>query len=151
MPWTQLIVAFLAGYGLMSLALWLLASLGWYGNHPLTASAIVLAGDDEERIESILRTLHSLWEENCLAEVVIRTDGQDSTRSLVERLAASLPCLCLLPEGATLMTALETVKGDTTWVIDLAKIQGGIDLGRLPVPGRPNKLRRANCWTATDY
>ena len=100
MPWTFGVVAFLAGYGLMSLLLWLLASLGWLSGSPCTASAVVLAGNDEHRIEGILRSLHRYWEEGRLVEILVVIDGQDATRELVARLMGMMSGVVLLPVGS---------------------------------------------------
>ncbi len=134
MPWTQAVVAFLAGYGLMSLVLWLLTGLGWLGGRPCTTSAVVLARNDEHRIEGILRSLHRYWTEGRLVEILVAVRAHDATRELAARLAGMLPGISLLPEGAGLDEAIRTGTGETFWLIDLARAPGRTAIGKPPPP-----------------
>ena len=142
MPWTLGVVAFLAGYGLMSLVLWLLTSLGWLAGRPSAVSAVVLAGNDEHRIEGILRSLHRYWEEGRLAEILVAVNAQDATRELVERLMGMMSGVSLLPAGAGPDEILGAWDGETLWLIDLARSPGRIVVGE-PPPFRRSILGRS--------
>ena len=137
MPWTLGVVAFLAGYGLMSIVLWLLASLGWLAGHPCTTSAVVLVGNDECRIEGILRSLHRFLEEGRLVEILVAIKAQDTTRELVERLMGMMSGITLLPEDTGLDEILRIRAGETLWLIDLARIPGRTAMGEPPLFRRP--------------
>lgn len=143
MPWTLGVVAFLAGYGLMSLLLWLLTSLGWLAGRPCSTSAVVLAGNDEHRIEGILRSLHRFWEEGRLVEILVAVDAQDATRDLVERLMGMMSGIALLPAGAGPDVILQAGGGEALWLIDLARSPERTAMGE-PPPFRRPVLRRCS-------
>ena len=153
MLWKQLIWAFLAGYGLMSLMLWLFTWLWRFRFRPLTAGAIVLAGNDETRIEGLLRGLHALREEKRLAGIVVRVEGEDDTRAIVGRLANVLGGVSLMPEGASLEETTRAVKGQAIWVLDLKRIPGGAEEGALLAVSQPRGRRRARgrFWSRSRY
>ncbi|MGE5528669.1 MAG: hypothetical protein ACM3X6_05955 [Patescibacteria group bacterium] len=141
MPWPHLLVAFLAGYGLMSLLLYL---AGWVRrriSRPLTASALLLANDDEERIEGVLRGLQAIWDQGGVAEVLVRVEGGGGTRAIAARLAGVLPGVRLLPEGLELAQALAAVKSCTAWVVDLARLPRDFQAARLTVPAPGRRFR----------
>lgn len=135
MPWTQLVVAFFAGYGLMCLILWALAVLWRLSHRVWSVSALLLAGNDEARVEGILRALHCMVQEGRLAEIAVAVDGEDETRAIVQRLAADLDGVRLLPAGFDPAAASRTMTGDTVWLIDLRKIPPR------SMPDRPAWLR----------
>lgn len=122
MPWTQPIVAFLAGYGLMSIVLGLLLWLRRRTARSLTMSAVLLAGEDEQRIEYVLRILHGLWEEGEIAEIVVHVTGKDATRAIATRLAQNLSSIRILPEGSTPAAAFRAIRGQMGWLLDLSRI-----------------------------
>lgn len=123
LSWLQSIVAFLAGYGLMSLLLWLFAGICRVRGRPLTVSVILAAGRDAARIEGTLRACHRAWEEGRIAEtLVLCGESEAETRAIAARLCAALPGLRLLPEGAALVQALAEATGQALWMVDLAKV-----------------------------
>ncbi|MGE5549552.1 MAG: hypothetical protein ACM3ZC_03365 [Bacteroidota bacterium] len=134
MPWLQMLVAFLAGYGLMTLILGLYTWIGRLSARAIPVSAVVSAGNDGQRIEGILRALHRAWDGGRLAEVLVRVEGQDETRAIVARLSDTLPGIRPLPDGYGLEEALAAANGQAVWLLDLARIPPRIDPGSL-VPG----------------
>lgn len=123
MPWPQLLVAFLAGYGLMSLTVWFVLRMGGV-RRDLTISVIVLAGDDGNRIEGVARGLHTLRETGRILEILVLVLGNDETGAIVDKLAGDLPGIALLPAGSGLTEAMAAARGQTAWVLDLQRIKG---------------------------
>ena len=121
MSWQSVLLAFLAGYGLMSLFLWLSWTIWRWSARPWTTSALLVAGEEEARLEGILRGLHDLWERGRLLEIVAVVEGGRS-REMALRLAEALPGLRVLPAGAGLAEAMALARGMTLWLIDLARV-----------------------------
>lgn len=137
LSWDQLLVAFLAGYGLMSLILWLFAAVGRVRGRPPTISVILIAGREAERIEGILRACHRAWEEGRVAETLVclrNVDGDAQTPAIAARLCGVLPGLRLLPAGMGPGEALAEAAGQAVWTVDLARIPPEMPHGLL-LPG----------------
>ncbi|MCL6614621.1 MAG: hypothetical protein K6U03_08430 [Firmicutes bacterium] len=124
MAWQSVLLAFLAGYGLMSLFLWLSWTIWRWSARPWTTSALLLAGEEEARLEGILRGLHDLWERGRLLEILVSV-GAERSREIALRLAEALPGLRVLPAGAGLPEAMAAARGMTIWLIDLARVPKG--------------------------
>ena len=137
MPWSQMLVAFLAGYGLMALVVSLFTWFSRLKARTLTVSAVVLAGNDEHRIEGVVRALNSAWNGGRLTEILIRIMGEDETKAIADRLGDTLPGVRVAPARASLEECLAIVQGQAVWLVDLAKIPPQTDPGAFVSLGRP--------------
>lgn len=122
MNWTHLLVAFLAGYGFMTLLLWLLSTLAAGTGRPRTASALILAGRDAGQIEGLLRLLHLWLDSGNLVEIVATAEADGEARAIIERLTHELAGLRLLAPGTTLAEAAGACRGESIWLIDPARL-----------------------------
>ena len=145
MPWPQLLVAFLAGYGLMSLAIWLVLRLDVI-RRDLTISLIVLAADDGYRIEGVTRGLHALRETGRILEILVAAEGSDETGAIVDKLTRDLPGIELLPAGSGLSEAMAAARGQMLWVLELKRIKGCENQSLwIPFYGS-GRTRRGDLW-----
>ncbi|MGQ9779388.1 MAG: hypothetical protein ACUVRM_05870 [Bacillota bacterium] len=124
MAWRSLLLAFLAGYGLMSLLLWLLFAVWRWFARPWAPSALLLVNGRGERLEGIVRGIYDLWERGRLSEVLVAADKEE--REIALRLACVLPGVKILPAGASPAEALAAARGASIWLIDLARLPEGV-------------------------
>ncbi|NLG83709.1 MAG: hypothetical protein GX493_03660 [Firmicutes bacterium] len=152
MAWRSLLLAFLAGYGLMNLLLWLVFGLWRWWGRPCMPSVLLLAKGDGERLEGITRALYDLQQRGRLAEVVVIPGEKED--ELARRLAEILPGIKVLPAATPPDAALTAVQGASIWLLDLTRLPRGTPL---PVPfpppflfGQKRKVRPEGYRTEKD-
>ena len=142
MAWRSFLLAFLAGYGLLSLLLWLLFAVWRWFVRPWVPSALLLVNGRGDHLEGILRAVYELWERGRLLEILVTAEKE--AREIALRLAYILPGLKVLPAGTTPAEALAAARGASIWLIDLARLPEDVTTPVLFPP--PFLIRQKNRW-----
>lgn len=132
MPWRALVLAFLAGYGLMNLFYWGLFGLWRWLKRPCPPPVLVLAAGGGDRLEGVLRTLHRLQENGHLAGISVLPGHEEY--DLACRLAGELPGIEVRPPTTSLLEMLPTMPAASLWLIDLARLPAGTSFSPLFPP-----------------